>query len=743
MPAGHGSELMFRDENSATPSEGSVEGLSWPILVVDDDDQVHLVTRYVLRDQIILGRGLHLESAYSAAQARQFLQLRRFACILLDVVMESDDAGLQLTRYIREVLGDTAVRIILRTGQPGFAPEMDVVGKYDINDYKAKAELTADQLITALTAALRAYAQIGAVEASRLGLEAILRASNSLNTVKSPGEYATGALREICGLLKVEPNGVVCMLDAADDNGEFRVLAIDRTSFEQKEGAAVRLEPALAHDVDTAIARQASLFEIDRAVIHARSPRGRVLVARVAVDHPLTDLDRTLVEVFAVNVAAGFDNACVFDELESLAYRDRLTGLPNRLAFEREVARQITEYDLVGVAIADIDSFQAVNDGMGHDIGDLTLIASAALLQQNFGTETFIARISGDNFAVLLPGLSEAEIRQRLQSLHERTASNLAVEGNEIPLSISVGVAQFPEHGSSAATLFQNAGIALKQAKRVRRSSFEFFDTRLVKSLKSRLEVVRDLRYAVERDSLRLLYQPQISLRSGKIFGAEALVRWQRDESTLVSAQEFIPAAEDSGHIVAIGEWVLREACRQHLRWRQEAGVDIQMAVNVSMRQLMDTGFIKMLESAIRDTGIDPSRLEVEITESLMVENAAALTGLLESVRSLGVTVAIDDFGTGYSSLSSLQKLPIDRLKIDRSFITGLAARKEDQIIAALIVNMGHLLGLQVIAEGVEVLEQASLLVTMGCDDVQGYFYGRPMRADDLLDLTLRGHWKI
>lgn len=742
MPTGHDSELLFSNDQAIAPDRSTVESC-WPVLVVDDDEQVHLITRYVFRDQIIMGRALELESARSATEARQLLQSRRFACILLDVVMESDDAGLKLTRYIREDLGDTAVRIILRTGQPGSAPEMDVVGKYDINDYKSKAELTADQLITALTAALRSYAQIEAVEASRLGLEAILRAANRLNAVKAPAQYAIAALREICGLLKVKPNGVVCMRDTPEGPETPRVLAIDRPSFNEQGGAPVRLEAAIERDVQAAIAQQASLFESDHAVIFGRSPSGRMLVVWVALDQPLSKLDRTLAEVLTINIAAGFDNAYLFDELESLAYRDRLTGLPNRLAFEREVLKQIAGHGAVAVAIADIDGFQAVNDGLGHDIGDQTLIAIAGLLQDVFGSETFIARNSGDNFAILLPSLNEAEIRRLLLSLREHASANLKIDGSEIPLSISVGVAQFPKHGSSAKMLFQNAGIALKQAKRVSRSSFEFFDERLVGSLKARLEIMRDLRYAVERDSLRLLYQPQINLRTGKLFGAEALVRWQRDASGFVPAQEFIPAAEDSGHIVAIGEWVMREACRQHVSWGREAGLDLQIAVNVSMRQLKDAGFIKMLERAIRDTGIDPSRLEVEITESLMVENAGALADLLERVRSLGVTVAIDDFGTGYSSLSSLQKLPIDRLKIDRSFITGLAERKEDQIIAAMIVNMGHLLGLQVIAEGVEILEQASLLVTMGCDDVQGYFYGRPMSADALLDLALRGHWRV
>ncbi|MFN3983988.1 MAG: EAL domain-containing protein [Rhodocyclaceae bacterium] len=725
--------VVLSDDEPPCDVAPAYAGPPWRILIVDDEVQVHDATRFALREALVLGRPLHFESAYSAAEAREMLAASQYACVLLDVVMESQDAGLRLIRYIREDLADAAVRIVLRTGQPGYAPELDVVQKYDINDYKCKSELTANRLLTSLIAALRAYEQILTIESSRRGLEDVLRAASELLAVRAADAFAAGVLAQLCRLVRAPLAGMVVVRGPGELATAARVLyGAERFALSAGETLADCTDVEALGDVSAALARRSSLYEPDRLALFTATPQAREIVVWVPIIAPLTELDRKLLEVFAINVAVGFDNASFFEALESVAFVDGLTGLPNRSAFEAELGRQIGEHAAVAVAIADIDNFQEVNDGLGHEIGDKTIEASARLLREVFGKDTFVARASGDSFALLLPGCERDEIDARMRGLHARTRADLQIDGHEIPLSMSVGIALCPEHGRSATALFQNAGIALKQAKRVNRSAWEFFDNRLEQSLQTRLVVMRDLRHVIERGGLSLLYQPQVNLGSGQLFGVEALVRWRRD-GVLVPAQDFIPAAEDSGHIVAIGEWVLREACRQQLRWRAEAALDLQMAVNVSMRQLKDAGFVDMLRRVLAETGLEPSRLELEITESLMVENATVLIDLLEQVRALGVRVAIDDFGTGYSSLSSLQKLPIDRLKIDRAFITGLASRKEDAVIVALVVNMGHLLDLEVIAEGVETVEQAERLVAMGCDDGQGYFYGRPMVASDIV----------
>ncbi|HEX5757285.1 MAG TPA: EAL domain-containing protein [Arenimonas sp.] len=731
--------LQFDDDEAGTAAEDTA-GEPWRILIVDDEEQVHQVTRFALRDTRILDRPLSFDSVYSADEARQRLAAReRYACILLDVVMESDDAGLRLVGDIRDRFMDKAVRIVLRTGQPGYAPEVEVIQRYDINDYRAKSELTAHRLLSTLTTALRSYQQIRTIEQTREGLEMILEAATSLMAVTAVRHLAEGVLLQICSILQIDADGVVCAQQhrGGGDEDALSVLAASGRFGEQQGRPLDELGNAVVSDrIRTALRIGASEFGRDYAVLYIRSPRSEALVVHVATQHPLGELDRKLLEIFSVNIAVGFDNAQLFEELQAMAFHDRLTGLWNRPAVERELARRIAQGAPLAVVIADIDNFQAVNDGLGHEIGDLTLKAAATILAEIFGQGVFMARNSADSFALILQNLEAGELEARLRALQRRLERNIEIEGNEIPLTMSVGVACHPEHGSNAQSVFQNAGIALKQAKRVSRSAYQIFDNRFEQELQQRLQTIRELRHSVERKALRLLYQPQVDLKSGKVFGCEALVRWLRDGESMLAPDLFIPAAEDSGHIVAMGAWILREACEQQQRWLREHGVALNMAVNVSMRQLKDPEFVDIVLRTVAETGIQPECLELEVTESMMMEDTRDMISVLGRLRAAGIRVAIDDFGTGYSSLSHLQRLPIDRLKIDRAFITGLTQRSEDEVIAAMIINMGHLLNLRVIAEGVETEEQQRQLIGMGCDDAQGYYYGKPLAAADLLALA-------
>ncbi|MCK7593946.1 putative bifunctional diguanylate cyclase/phosphodiesterase [Pseudomarimonas salicorniae] len=724
--------LQFLDDAEPGPPPAVEPRESWRILIVDDDEEIHRATTFALRGVRLFDRGLRFDSAFSAAQAREMMAAHRYSCVLLDVVMEADDAGLELVGYIRDTLADRAVRIILRTGQPGYAPELDVVQRYDINDYKAKSELTSTRLITTLASALRSYEQIRTIEANRRGLEEIIGAASNLLAVQAVGRFSSGVLIQICSLLQTPDDGVVCVQSAVAGAGPARVLA-GSGRFAAFRGLPVEEvgHSQLVADVERVLARRESFFAADRAALYIRSPRGEALCVHITTRKQLSDLDRKLLELFSINIAVGFDNAHLFEALEDLAYWDRLTRLPNRAAFEREIERRGAEDARFSLVVADIDNFQAVNDGLGHEIGDRTLQAAGAIMRAVFGQQSFIARISADTFALLHEG-EQADLEARLRELARRLEHNIEIDGNEIPLSMSLGIARFPQHGAEPSVVFRNAGIALKQAKRVSRSSFQFFDDGLERALQRRLQTIRELRYSVERQCLKLFYQPQVTLASGEVFGVEALVRWQRSAQELVPPLSFIPAAEDSGLIVAMGEWILREACRQQQLWTRQTGRRLRMAVNVSMRQLKDPDFVPMLRGVLQETSVDPSMLELEVTESLMMEDTLGLSRVLQQVREMGTGVAIDDFGTGYSSLSHLQRLPIDRLKIDRAFITGLTERAEDQVIAALVINMGHLLHLRVIAEGVETPAQREQLLQMGCDDAQGYLFGRPMPAEDL-----------
>jgi diguanylate cyclase len=730
--------LHFDDEPGCLPP---AEPLApWRILIVDDEEQVHQVTRFALQGAVVLGRPLHFDSAYSSAEARERLMQNRYACILLDVVMETEDAGLKLVGDIRERFDDPAVRIVLRTGQPGHAPEVEVIQKYDINDYRCKSELTSHRLLTTMTAALRSFQQIRMIEDGRNGLETMLDAASSLLAVQVVKSFADGVLLQICSMLQTDADGVVCarLRDHGDD--PLQVLAGSGTyaSHAGKPLAAIP-DAALVSRVHTAMTLSRSDFGPNHAALFIRSPRDEELVVHVGTRTPLTELDRKLLQIFSINVAVGFDNAQLFEELETLAFHDSLTGLWNRAALERELQQRIRQNQPLAVVVADIDNFQAVNDGLGHDVGDRTLQASAAILATVFGRHTFIARSSADSFALILHELDTPEIDELLRQLGQRLAGNIEIDGNDIPLTMSLGIALYPEHGASSTEIFQNAGIALKQAKRVCRSSYQYFDPRFEQDLQERLQTIRELRYSIERNSLRLLYQPQIDLRTRRMFGVEALVRWLRDGNELLAPQRFIPAAEDSGQIVGMGEWILRQACRQQQLWEHEGKRALNMAVNVSMRQLKDPEFASMVRRVVSETSIDPGRLELEVTESMMMDDSAGMIRrVLQDLRGSGIRIAIDDFGTGYSSLAHLQRLPIDRLKIDRAFITGLSERSEDQVIATMIINMGHLLNLQVMAEGVETQAQLDRLRQMGCDEAQGFLFAEPLAPEQILLMAAR-----
>ena len=377
-----------------------------------------------------------------------------------------------------------------------------------------------------------------------------------------------------------------------------------------------------------------------------------------------------------------------------------------------------------------------MNDGLGHDIGNEVLKKVATLLQSTF-SKALIGRASGDTFGVYLPSSTTEDQESAITNLYKAFEHTLNIGDNELPLSVTVGAACATESEDSANNLFKNAGIALKYAKSNTKGKHQFFDSAMDEQLKLRLNVIKELKGALENDEMVLFYQPQYCLKTNQYIGVEALIRWFKPDGTIISPMDFIPAAEDSGQIVHIGEWVLITACAQQVECLKQGLPPLRMAVIISMRQFKDPNFIDFVYETVKSTGIDPKYLELEVTESMVSEDAMVFIDQLSMLRMDGITVAIDDFGTGYSSLSYLQRLPVDRVKIDRSFIRRVETNAGDKTIVSLIVKMGHELNLQVIAEGVEDEEQTEVLLELGCDEVQGFYYAKPMHPDDVKDLLL------
>lgn len=424
-------------------------------------------------------------------------------------------------------------------------------------------------------------------------------------------------------------------------------------------------------------------------------------------------------------------------EIQQLAHYDALTGLPNRsLWMIRARAALLAaqrHHDALAVLFLDLDHFKTVNDSLGHTAGDKLLVAVARRLAGSVREEDVLARLGGDEFVALLPRLSQPEdaatvARKMLAAL----TRPIELDGHELNLSVSIGIAFHPADGNDVDTLLKHADIAMYGAKDSGRNNYHYFVPEMNARVLERLRLESGLRRAIERDELILHYQPQFDTTHGRITGVEALVRWKHPDMGLIMPDRFIPVAEDSGLIVPLGAWVLRHACRQQLLWRAQGHGDLLVAVNISALQFRRTDFIDRLQDTIAETGACADCLELEITESALMQPSEELFARLARLGELGLTLALDDFGTGYSSLAYLKRLPIKRLKLDRSFVRDLPGDAEDAAIATAAISMARDLGIQVIAEGVETPAQREFLSARGCRTMQGYLFARPMPAEDL-----------
>ncbi|TAN51941.1 MAG: EAL domain-containing protein, partial [Rhodospirillales bacterium] len=423
------------------------------------------------------------------------------------------------------------------------------------------------------------------------------------------------------------------------------------------------------------------------------------------------------------------------EHIKHQAYHDALTGLPNRLLLQDrldhalDVARRDRSH--LAVLFLDLDRFKTINDSLGHDVGDLLLQAVAERLKACVRRSDTLARLGGDEFMLVLADFaSTAEVAHLAEKVIRELVAPLTLEGHELHVTTSVGIALFPEDGLDAKELMKNADTAMYQAKAAGRNAFRFFDASMNSRALDRLDLEASLRRAIERNEFKLYFQPKVLLESGKLVGAEALIRWESPERGMVSPADFIPLAEETGLIVPIGEWVMNEACRLAAAWRRDGLLSGHIAVNLSARQFQDLHLMERIDGILATTGADPGQIEIELTESIVMSNPAEAIEILNDFREKGFSVAVDDFGTGYSSLSYLKRLPITALKIDRSFVKDLPGDADDAAIARTILDLARSLGLKTVAEGIETEEQANYLREQGCLLAQGYLFGRPMPED-------------
>ena len=429
--------------------------------------------------------------------------------------------------------------------------------------------------------------------------------------------------------------------------------------------------------------------------------------------------------------------------IERQANYDTLTGLANRwLLQDRLEQALLTAHPFgtrIAVAFVDLDRFKYINDSLGHHVGDELLKEVASRIQACVRDCDTLARRGGDEFVLLINGHSGPEsVRQLMERLLVAVSQPWTIDQGEFHVSCSIGVALNPEDGEDARTLLKHADSAMYRAKDSGRNNFQFFTRELNTLVTERLEMDGQLRRALDRKQFVLAYQPRVNLDGGRIVAAEALLRWRIPSRGTIAPQKFIGLAEETGLIVPIGKWVLQTACAQNKAWQDEGLPPIVVSVNVSARQFRQENIVQTVAEVLHDTGLEARYLELELTESMVMHDAAKLVAMLDELKDLGVQISVDDFGTGYSSLSYLKRFPVDRLKIDRSFVEHIATDPDDATIVRTIIALGHNLGLKVVAEGVESEEQLRFLRSNLCDEAQGYLMGRPVSARHLRRIFTR-----
>jgi sensor c-di-GMP phosphodiesterase-like protein/CheY-like chemotaxis protein len=693
----------------------------WKVLVVDDDPEVHVVTRFVLGPVELLGRPLELIEAKSSREGQaELLHHSDIAVVLLDVVMEEHDSGLKFARWIREA-GLEDVRIILRTGQPGYAPELDVIRDFDINDYRAKSELTQTRLITSMTAALRSYQQIETIERSRRGLEMIISSCSQLFQKRELASFSQGVLLQIASLCGVSGDGMICASSERPATGLRIVSGVGALSDYIGQSLADLPE---GHELKVAtldaIRRNVSSTE-GPLVLSVDAPPDRKFVASLDHAEALDSMDSALLRVFAANIAVGFENVGLIERLDGLAYWDETTNLPNR----HRLMKDMMEHTAGGayVALVRVVSYSDTLVAFGQAMATGLLREIAASLTDARGGGS-VYRYAEDVLGVIVtPGTQQEDL---LTGLAHRQFS---VVRQTMRARFAIGSAPLAR-GSDAMTICDQAYAAMALAAAGGRDDVVSFDAGIVRDARDRIETIAALRTALNDGEVHIAFQPLVDMASGACAGFEALARWSR-KGAPVSPGVFIPLAEQAGMTLEIFALGVRRATE----WLNRLGANGRgsyVSVNLAACDLEREDLVPYVVNLLGRSGLPPASLQIEITEQSLVRDFAVSERNLRALRNLGCRVALDDFGTGYSSLSYIGRLPVDVLKLDRQFISCITKDPSSQAIASLTFELSRRLGLEILAEGVETAEQQAALTGIGFKHAQGYLFGRPMTPDQL-----------
>ena len=680
------------------------------VLVVDDDAQTRLLVTETLEPE-----GFRVEEAASGEAGLEAFQRVRPALVLLDVTMPGM-SGFECCERMRRLPGGERIPIVVLTGHDDdeSITRAFAVGATDFVSKPTRWQLLGHR-VRYLLRASKALDDLVRSQASLAHAQGLAHVGNWEYRLGSTVGYWSPEVYRILGLdMQRDPACFETLVQQVPEAERPELMH----SFMQLRSDGVGY--CLEHRV---VRRDGG----ERTVFHqaeALHEQGRLVLRGTLQD--ITE--RKLHEA----------------RIEYLAGHDALTDLPNRNLLNDRIAQAIAQARRTGQCLAalvlDLDRFKVVNDSFGHPVGDALLKAVAARLKAVIREGDTVARLGGDEFVIMLPGLADNESAERVaQKVLAKFADPFVVEGHELHVTTSIGVSVYPDDGADGDTLLRTADAALYSAKDKGRNGFQFYTRAMGAQVEERAELESALHRALERQEFELHYQPKVDLRSGQVRGVEALVRWRRPDVGLVPPDRFIPLAEETGLILAIGEWVLRTACAQVKAWHAAGYSGLSMAVNVSARQFRQQNVPGLVRAVLADTGLAARHLELELTESVLMQDKETVVRALRQLKQIGVRLSLDDFGTGYSSLSHLKDFPIDVVKIDRSFVRDVTNSVEGASLTKSIIAMARSLNMTTVAEGVETEGQLSFLNTNRCDAIQGYYFSRPLPTNDLVALLGTG----
>lgn len=708
---------------------------SCKILSVEDDPDYQAALINGLSALNYDGKDVEFLTASSASEAATVIAAHPdISVVFLDVVMETDQAGLRLIRIIRDVIGNDVMRIVLLTGQPGMAPVDDLIGQYDIDDYWCKSDLTQAHLQTIVLSNLRTWEHLCDMKEARHGMQLLLAASQRLAAKCDITDYSHSILEEIALLLKVKNGGIVCLYHPEDEAIDKALIVAGSGEFSQhthKRFLSVIEDPVLKNAVEQANAHKSHVFLEGFSVLYFSSKEldGLEYLVVVKLERQLASNEINLLQVFCENIRAGFRNVALHNKLTELAYIEPTLGIHNKNWLVREIRDMFSwEREKATLLMFYVEDLAYTESVLGSKYCDQLTLSLYEHLSRFFDDSVDISLLERDTLVLLVYG----EKAFSASSLERVIHTNVTVENTSYSLDLTVSLVKFSDFPSYSAEQLVSVGKSTLERAKYEGVSFLAFSDGLAEAMFGRYELLKDLREAIINGGIVAYFQPKLDFKTNTLIGFEALARWIYKDGTMIPPDQFIALAESSGLIDKLDQHMVRQSCKA-VNALKAMGVNVPISVNVAGSEIIRPDYFDCFRSLLAEANVPYEMIELEITESQFIEEKSYINQHLSALKDLGVRINIDDFGTGYSSLAYLSTLSVSTIKIDHSFVWRMEESEKDWKILKMIIELGHNLGFSVIAEGIETEQQKNHLLSLGCEHGQGYLFAKPMSLEKTL----------